>query len=228
MTKSAADVYRIVRGRIMSGHYGPGSHLTEAELSTELDVSRTPVRAALRKLGEDGLVKVVPNRGAFVAEWTRSDIDEVYQLRSLLESRAAGLAAERRSEENVRDLASLTEEMGHLVRERRSGYRDELMRNNREFHLLILESARSPRLFSIGRALADTSVTLGTWYHYNNDDIARSLSHHREIVNAIGLGNIAVAQALMLAHMETAHEAFMRRFMPAARNDRRPGGEAGD
>jgi len=224
MTKSVADVYRIVRGRIMSGHYRPGSHLTEAELSAELEVSRTPVRAALRNLGEDGLVKVVPNRGAFVAEWTRSDIDEVYQLRSLLESRAAGLAAERHSEENVRDLVGLTEEMGQLVQERRSGYRDELMRNNREFHLLILESARSPRLFSIGRALADSSVTLGTWYHYNNDDIARSLNHHREIVNAIGLGSVEVARALMVAHMETAHEAFMRRFLPAARNDHPPDG----
>jgi DNA-binding GntR family transcriptional regulator len=212
--KSVSDVYQLVRSRIMSGHYRPGSHLPESELSAELDVSRTPVRAALRRLGEDGLVKVVPHRGAFVAEWTRSDIDEVYELRTLLESRAAGLAAARRSDENVRELAALVEEMGRIVESRRPGFRDELMRNNREFHLLVLRSAKSPRLYSIARALADASVALGTWFHYDSDDIARSLLHHREIVHAIELGNAVPARALMAAHLETAHDAFMRRCMP--------------
>lgn len=209
-SRSGTDAYDIVRGRIMSGQYPPGAHLTESALSAELDVSRTPVRAALRRLGADGFVTVVPHRGAFVAEWTRSDIDEVYQLRAVLESRAAGLAAQRRRTADVIALERLTADMARIVAERPAGFRDDLLHNNREFHLLVLESARSPRLFAITRALADTSVTLGAWYRYADEDIQRSLGHHREITRAIAVQNATVAAALMLAHLETAHEAFVR------------------
>lgn len=205
-----AGAYDIVRGRIMSGHYPPGAHLTESALSAELKVSRTPVRAALRRLAADGFVTVVPHRGAFVAEWTRSDIDEVYELRAVLEARAAGLAAQRRTPADVAALERSTAGMARIVAERAAGFRAELLHENREFHLLVLEAARSPRLFTITRALADTSVTLGAWYRYADDDIERSLGHHREITRAIAAGNATVASALMLAHLETAHEAFLR------------------
>lgn len=209
-SRSDKDAYDVVRGRIMSGHYPPGAHLTESALSDELNVSRTPVRAALRRLSADGFVTVVPHRGAFVAEWTRSDIDEVYELRAVLESRAAGLAAQRRTDADVAALERSTADMARIVAERGAGFRDELLHNNREFHLLVLETARAPRLFAITRTLADTSVTLGAWYRYADDDIHRSLGHHQEITRAIAAGNAAVAAALMLAHLETAHAAFVR------------------
>jgi len=117
-----------------------------------------------------------------VAEWTRSDIDEVYQLRSLLESRAAGLAAERHSEEKRPGPGGPDREMGQLVQERRSGYRDELDAQQSGIPFAYSGIGAVARLFSIGRALADSSVTLGTWYHYNNDDMPAALNHHREIV----------------------------------------------
>lgn len=93
MARTSSAVYELVRSRIMAGHYGPGTHLTEGQLCEELDVSRTPVRSALRRLSEEGLIQTEPNRGAFVAQWTQSDIDEVFDLRCVLEARGASLAA---------------------------------------------------------------------------------------------------------------------------------------
>ena len=115
MAQSSSMVYELVRSRIMAGHYAPGAHLTEGQLCEELDVSRTPVRAALRRLTEEGLIQTEPHRGAFVAQWTRSDVDEVFELRCILESRGAGLAAARRSADECAELRKSVDEMAKIA-----------------------------------------------------------------------------------------------------------------
>ncbi len=208
MTRSTSTVYELVRSRILAGHYGPGEHLTEGQICAELSVSRTPVRAALARLGEEGLVVTEPNRGAFVAQWTRSDIEEVFELRTLLESRAAALAAQRRTNDECVELKKSVEEMDRLARGKKADYKDDLHHNNREFHSLVLSSARSPRLYRIAEQLADTSVTVGTFFYYSDDDIARSIHFHRDIADAIQHQNSGVAADLMAAHIGVACVAF--------------------
>jgi len=213
VAQSTSAVYELVRSRILAGHYAPGEHLTEGQICDELGVSRTPVRAALARLGEEGLIITEPNRGAFVAQWTRADIEEVFELRTLLESRAAALAAQRRSDDECVELKKSVDEMDRLARARNADYKDDLHHNNREFHSLILSSARSPRLYRIAEQLADTSVTAGTYFYYSDDDIARSLHFHRDIADAILHQNSSVAADLMAAHLGVACVAFAaRRF----------------
>lgn len=208
MAQSSSMVYELVRSRIMAGHYAPGAHLTEGQLCEELDVSRTPVRAALRRLTEEGLIQTEPHRGAFVAQWTRSDVDEVFELRCILESRGAGLAAARRSADECAELRKSVDEMTKIAEAKKSTYKDDLHHNNREFHLLVLSAARSPRLYKIAEQLAYTSVTLGTYFYYSDTDIARSIQFHRDITDAITAQNRTVAESLMSAHIGVGHVAF--------------------
>lgn len=209
MARTSSAVYELVRSRIMAGHYGPGTHLTEGQLCEELDVSRTPVRSALRRLSDEGLIQTEPNRGAFVAQWTQSDIDEVFDLRCVLEARGASLAAQRRSSDECADLRKSVKEMSRIAKVKSATYKDDLHHNNREFHLLILSAARSPRLYKIAEQLADTSVTQGTFFYYTDADIARSIQFHTDIVDAIEQHNSSVAESLMSAHIGVAHVAFV-------------------
>jgi DNA-binding GntR family transcriptional regulator len=84
-----------IRETIVSGEYAPGAGLSEVTLSDELGVSRTPVREALKQLAAEGLVRVVPRVGTFVAEPTRRDVVELFQLRELFEGLGARLCAQR-------------------------------------------------------------------------------------------------------------------------------------
>lgn len=201
-------VYDKVRRRIVAGDYPPGSHLREESISADLGVSRTPVRAALRRLDEDGLVKIEPRRGAHVAEFTRADIDEVFDLRRLLESRAARRAATTRSPEEATRLQTLADEMAQLA-DAEPLDRDTLLKNNHNFHDLVLSAARSPRQYRITSTLTQSSVTLGTFFSYTREDIVRSAQYHHDITWAIAAGEPELAGELMSSHVAIAHRTFI-------------------
>ena len=97
MARLASEAYEKVRGRILSGELGDGVRLGEEELAEALSISRTPVREALRRLAAEGLVELLPNRGARVPRWDESDVNDIFDLRAVLESHAAGRAATPRS-----------------------------------------------------------------------------------------------------------------------------------
>lgn len=211
-----SDVYESLRTRILSGAHPPGNHLPEESLSESLGVSRTPVRAALRRLAEEGLVTVEPRRGAFVAEFTRADIDEVFDLRRMLERRAASRAATHRTDDQLAQLERLVEEMAELSAGTSETRLDDLHHNNRDFHELVLTAASSPRQYRIATALARTSLTLGSFFDYADDDIERSVEFHRLIAGAIGSGQADLAGELMAGHIGVAHHAFMSQRLGTA------------
>ena len=95
VTAAADRAYGALRDGILDGRYGFGDKLGEIEIAEELGLSRTPVREALRRLGSEGLIEVLPNRGARVRTWTAQDLEETYELRAVLEGLAARRAATR-------------------------------------------------------------------------------------------------------------------------------------
>ena len=94
-----------LRNAILSGYFGPGQRLVEADLCATMKVSRTSVREALRRLEAEKLVTIVPNRGPSVAEISWADAKEIYQVRELLEGEAAALFAQRATSEQKREMA---------------------------------------------------------------------------------------------------------------------------
>ncbi|WP_239477313.1 GntR family transcriptional regulator [Streptomyces sp. CS147] len=106
----SARAYARLRGEIIGGELAPGAHLHEVQVAERLSVSRTPLRQALQRLDREGLVKVVPGRGAFVSELSLSDVRHLFQLREALETHAARLCARSA---RCREFRSLQEEFGH-------------------------------------------------------------------------------------------------------------------
>jgi len=210
MSSATDSLYATIRRRIMAGHYAPGTQLKEERLAEEMAVSRTPVRAALHRLVGDRMLIAAAHRGVFVAEWTRMDIAEVFELRSLLEPYAAKLAAERATSEQLDGLRRFTDRMEALSR---PAFRDnlpEIQAANHGFHSLVIEAAASPRLKGMASNLVDMPMILGSFYFYSDADMQRSIQHHRELIMAIEAKDPTFAQQVMTVHLRVTHEVFMR------------------
>lgn len=207
----AAAVYATLRQRLMAGHYAPGEQLKEEHLAADLKVSRTPVRAALKRLTRDGMVVAETNRGVFVAEWTEQDIIEVFELRLLLEPQATALAARRATAEQVAALEALNEELAATLAASSETRVAEIQAINSRFHHTVIVAAGSPRLRTILDNLLDLPLIIGSFYFYTEPELARSLNHHRDIVTAIAQREPDYAREAMRLHLRSTYGLFMRR-----------------
>jgi DNA-binding GntR family transcriptional regulator len=194
----------------MAGRYPPGTQLKEEHLAEVMGVSRTPVRAALQRLVSDQLLRSEANRGVFVAEWTARDIQDVFELRLLLEPHAAGLAAVRATERQIEGLQTHTDRMEAYTRPSFQDSLPEIQRENHAFHNLILEASASPRLKNLATALTDMPMIIGSFYFYSEADMQHSIQHHRELITAIEERDRAFAQEVMSVHLRVTHDIFRR------------------
>ena len=109
MTTAWEQAYLALRRCLADGTYPPGAHLREEDLATQLGVSRTPIREALRRLDAEGWLRVVPNQGAFAAEWSLPEMVEIFDLRGMLEAHAAEHAAMAPSPQGIAGLRAACE-----------------------------------------------------------------------------------------------------------------------
>ena len=130
-----------VREMILDGRLAAGARLGEVELADRLGVSRTPVREALGRLGAEGLVELSPNRGARVATWSRSEIEQIFDLRSALEPRLTGLAVRTATVGDVEELDELARRMLEVGLPGRAQDLDALVPLNRAFHDRLVQLA---------------------------------------------------------------------------------------
>lgn len=202
-------VYDTLRNRIIAGQYEPGTQLKEEPLGKEFGLSRTPVRASLKKLVDDGLAVIEANRGVFVAGWTQWDIEEMFNLRELLEPHAAMLAAQRATAVDIQALHRINEQMAQAIAAKGEGVTLAVQAANRAFHSHVLEIARSQRLKSMLATLIDMPVITRSFFLYRTDDFQRSLQQHLDITYAIALGDGELARQTMQAHIRMAYRRFM-------------------
>lgn len=211
--------YDTMRKRILSGQYEPGTQLKEAHLAQELGMSRTPVRAALKKLSEDKLVSVEANRGVFVAGWTRWDIEEMFNLRALLEPHAARLAAERATEDEITQLNCINSEMANAIESKAKDSVLRIQAANRAFHAQLLDCAKSQRLKSMLITLIDMPVITRSFFLYSAPDFARSLQQHQDIAYAVQTHDGQLACNLMESHIRLSYRRFMKERLDSTSPD---------
>jgi len=200
-------VYLALRARILSGELGPNSTLREQALAQELGVSRTPVREALRRLDEAGLVTFVPNRGATVVAWTIEQVRETYFVRASLESRAAGLAATRISVAELGRLAELIDAMEPFLTAVDDAGLAELGRLNAEFHRIVVAASRSPQLVALTSSVSRVPLMAAAFRRDGGDFRARSNHQHRDILTALRTGDTVWAEVAMRSHVLGARNA---------------------
>ena len=208
--KAARKAYEAVRSEIIEGTYGPGDRITESEIAESAAVSRTPVREALHRLEAEGLIRFVPNQGAFVRSWGAAEAEETFELRAMLESYAARLAVQRAADEQVAELRQLAERQLDESRRRRRGYLKRIADLNSRFHDLLLTCADSVRLRASVAPLANAPLVFQTFRDYSQDDLIRSAEHHLELAEAIEARNPDWAASVMRAHIFAAWSVFRK------------------
>jgi DNA-binding GntR family transcriptional regulator len=211
MARAVQEAAEALRAAILSGDLQPGARLGEVELAEQLGVSRTPVREALRRLVAEGLVEVLPHRGARVCEWSTADLDEIYDLRSLLESHGAARAASRIAACELPVLDKLCRDMESCATPGRERDLDRLASLNAEFHIRILDASGSARLATLVGAVVQVPLVLRTFYNYSTEALERSLGHHREIVAALRAGDPQWAGSVMRSHVLAARDVLVHR-----------------
>jgi DNA-binding GntR family transcriptional regulator len=201
MSGAAEKAYEAIRDGIVGGGFPVGRRLREEELAGSIGVSRTPVREALRRLDAEGLVEFSPHRGAQVASWSDQDLDEIFGLRSVLESYGASLAATRIGPEALAELAGLADGM-----ERASGrgQLDEVAELNNRFHAGVLAASGNQRLVGLLSGVVVVSLVRRTFHRYSPEALARSHAHHRELLAALAAGDPEWAASVMRSHVLAA------------------------
>lgn len=187
-----------IREMIRSGDLEPGDRLVEDRLAEQLGVSRNPVREAIRALEATGLVEVIPRRGAYVAALDPEQACELLELRALLESYAARLAARRRTPD---DLDRLREVLDDGRRATEQGDIVSAARAHRDFHLAIETAARHPHLGPVVEPLrAQTELVFSVLVDHRG---LLGWEQHVDIMRAIELGDEEAASRATERHMES-------------------------
>jgi DNA-binding GntR family transcriptional regulator len=182
---ACARAYIFIRDTITAGTFPVGHPLREEEVAETAGVSRTPVREVLRRLDAEGLVEFLPNREARVAGWTEHELNEIFDLRVIFESYGARLAALNITADQLNCLGTLCNEMdAEVARDRHIRYQRLTGLNNR-FHRGVFEANGNRRLMAISASVVQRSLVTLTFHLYNPDQLERSCSGHRELVDAV-------------------------------------------
>jgi DNA-binding GntR family transcriptional regulator len=196
----------LIREAIIDGRLEPGRRLKEEELARELGISRTPIREALLMLQAEGLVDAIPNRGAMVSVHTPEDLDDLYQLRALLEGYAARRAASRISDAQVETLRKSCERFDRLDPD--TDLRG-VVRENMLFHSTIFEAAGSSRLESMVRRVVELPLVYKSYIWYSPDQQRISVHYHRQIANALAARDAERAELIMKEHIFEARDLLV-------------------
>ena len=196
-----------LREAIRNGVLKPGERIMEIQLAEELGVSRTPVREAIRKLELEGYVVMMPRRGTYVANMSIRDINEIFEIRTALESLSNGLAAEHITDEELEHLQRLLVIIGGYIKD---GNIEKIVETDIEFHDLMYHAARNQRLVGIISNLRDQLTRFRTLSMSYPGRLEATLDEHRTIVEAIANGDRKAASKAAEQHMENSEKTLLK------------------
>ncbi|MGC9155482.1 MAG: GntR family transcriptional regulator [Ferrimicrobium sp.] len=208
MGEISTDVYNQLRHALVTGELAAGESLREEFLAERFGVSRTPVREALRRLQVEGYIEILPHRGARVLGWRVEDINEVFALRGVLEPHAARQAALRLSESDLVVAQKLADAMERLATERPMGFDDQIASLNNQFHALIVGGSGNYRLSEQVQSIMELARVRATFQRYSAHELNRSMSHHRELLEALAVRDPDWAEAVMKCHIFAARSVY--------------------
>jgi DNA-binding GntR family transcriptional regulator len=202
-------VYENLKKAIVSGDFAPSSRVIESRLAEDLGISRTPVREAIHKLEREGLLRHSPSAGFFVAGLSRSDIEETFGIRSVLESYAARLATIKH---RVEELAPLDEKVKKYQRCLDKGQMSELPKINTEFHDLLYGLSHSPRLIKMINDLRDQMYRFRQVLLQSETMARMSNDDHRKMLESMRMRDEEGVERLVREHILRGQEAVLREF----------------
>ena len=199
-------VYETLREAIKTGGLTPGERLMEIQLAEELGVSRTPVREAIRKLELERFVVMIPRRGTYVANLSLKDINEVFEIRAALDGLAAGLAAERITEEELEQLERLLVEISEHIDQHDN---EKIVATDEAFHDILYRASRNERLVGIIYNLREQFTRFRSVSINYPGRLQNTLEEHRQLVEAIARREPDMAQQKAREHIENAEQTLL-------------------
>jgi DNA-binding GntR family transcriptional regulator len=209
MIAAVDKAYLHIREGIIRGQYAPGAHLSAQDLAAASGLSRTPVREAMRRLHAEGLIEIIPNRGAFVTRIDEQEIRNIYDLRIVLEGYAAATAARNITHAQLVELQTVADDMCDLVCANPPTLAEDLSEANNHFHKLIVTASHNGRLQSTLATIVEMPLVLRTFRHYDKDAVRRSTDQHLEIVSALKARDSEWARSVMTSHILSAQHTLL-------------------
>jgi DNA-binding GntR family transcriptional regulator len=200
------EVATRLRQRLVEGAIAPGTKLNERELSEQLHVSRTPLREAIRMLAAEGLVELLPNRGAVAASLSEQDVADTFEVIAGLEGQSGELAAQRIGEAELAEIRALHYEMlAAFTRRDLSTY----YRLNAQIHTLINAAAGNAVLTQTWRNVNARLQALRFRSNFDEAKWQRAVNEHERMVELLAARDGPALRALMVKHLENKRDAVL-------------------
>ena len=200
-------VFNTLRQSILTGELKPGERLMEIHLADKLGVSRTPIREAIRKLELEGLVTMIPRRGAEVAQITEKHLKDVLEVRRALDTLTVELACERITQE---ELADLMDARDLFIKAIKTKDANKIAQADVAFHDIILIASRNDRLMQMLSNLSQQMYRYRLEYVKDDEHYDRLIDEHNTIFDAISRRDSKVGAEAIISHIDNQEKSIMR------------------
>lgn len=194
------NVFRSIRDGILNGKYKEHEELREVALGKELGVSRTPVREALRQLELEGLVSIIPNKGAYVTGISDKDLNDIYEIRFMLEGLCARWATDHITEDQLEELDEIIF-LSEFYARRESGGTDQVTELDGRFHMVLYEAAQSRMLSHVLTDFHRYSLRARRTSFDSDERTRKAIREHKQILRAIRDKDGDLAEQLANEHI---------------------------
>ncbi len=199
-------VFNALRESILHGELQPGARLIEVDLANQLGVSRTPIREAIHKLEQEGLVKMLPRRGARVANISEKNVHDVLEVREALESLAAELAVMRITPQEKVRLRQLEAEFTACIGEKNLAV---IAQKDEAFHDLIYQATKNQKLQLVINNLREQMYRFRLEYIKDEKSRKVLVEEHKAIADAIIKGDVEQAKSISEVHIQNQEDAIL-------------------
>ena len=200
-------VFQTLRAAILRGELKPGERLMELQLAAKLGVSRTPIREAIRMLEQEGLAITIPRKGAEVAKMTEKDMEDVLQIRCVLEELAARVSCHKINDGELRELKVAMSEFDEKTK---ADNVVELAKADVTFHDLIYKAADNPKLSMLLNNLREQMYRYRTEYLKDTQRHSQLIQEHHEIVKALELRDEEQVVKIIRQHLKNQEEVVKK------------------
>ena len=205
-----------LRKMLIEGQFTSGAKLNERELALALNVSRTPLREAIKMLAVEGLVELLPKRGAIVPLFKLEDVQHTFEVIAALEGQSGELAAQRATDAEINEIRALHLEMSacHLRKDLFNYYR-----LNAQVHSAFNTAARNPVLTDVYKKINARLQTLRFRSNLNEQKWALALQEHAQMVDALAARDAAGLRQLMVMHLNNKRDTVLEQLAQRASDD---------
>lgn len=199
-------VFKTLRQAILTGELKPGERLMEIHLANRLGVSRTPIREAIRMLELEGLVTMIPRKGAEVSRISKQDITDVLEVRASLDALAVRLCCERITEEELAELEKASKAFGEAIN---SGDLTAVARADVDYHDIIVSASKNKRLKQMVLNLAERVYRYRLEYIKDKTSHENLIKEHCEILDFIRRKDAENAEKAIISHVKNQERAII-------------------